>query len=84
MPTKSKRDKTDDGVYRTSLALRRTYADRLLAILTRRDVTLAEQLRRWIALDEWITERTAPDADVKLMLQHPDGSLERVQLVFQR
>jgi hypothetical protein len=71
-----------DDLYRTSLALRPSWADRLKAILTRRDVPLAEQVRRWIVMDEWLTEHTKPTAPEKLVMQLPDGSLRDVKLVI--
>lgn len=70
----------EDDMFRTSIALRPSWARRLKEILARRDVTFAEMVRRWITQEEWIARYvTAANAE-PLYVQRKDGSYERVRL----
>ena len=69
-----------DDLYRTSLALRPTWANRLKSKLASRDISLGEQVRRWIDLDDWVTEHTSPQAKDKLFLHTADGRQVEVRL----
>jgi len=71
----------EDDLFRTSFALHQSWATRLKALLTRRSISLPEQLRRWIAMDEWVTAHTADDSPNRLYIHHADGTVEAVKLV---
>lgn len=68
-------------MFRTSIALRKSWGDRLRTIINRKDISLPEQIRRWITVEEWLDSHTAEAAAEPLLIQHTDGTLERVRLV---
>lgn len=67
-------------MFRTSIALRRSWGDRLRTIINRKDISLPEQIRRWITIEEWMDKHTAEDAAEPLFVRRSDGSLERIRL----
>lgn len=67
-------------MFRTSIALRRSWGTRLRAIIESKDISLPEQIRRWITVEEWLDKHTGDKAAEPLMIQRADGTLERVRL----
>lgn len=71
----------EDSLYRTSFSLRPLWEKRLKTKLAARDISLGEQIRRWIDQDDWLAEHTALDAAAPLFLHLPDGRQVQVHLV---